>query len=145
MAKPLADAGVPVFAISTFDTDYVLVKDDRLQPAITALARADHTVREPAEMMLVKFGWRLPNNTRFTAHFETHVRQYEQAQDRWVVTLEKLAWITEGLPANVVERVRGLVGKWARVPNEARFGTTLPLKFETLAGKIKFFYEKDPR
>lgn len=145
VAKPLADAGVPIFALSTFDTDYVLVKDDRLQPAITALSRADHTVREPDEMMQVKFGWRLPNNTRFNAHFDARVRAYEQAQDRWVVTLEKLTWISEGLPPNVVERVRGLIGQWARIPNEARFGMTLPLKFETLAGKIKFFYEKDPR
>jgi len=52
--------------------------------------------------------------------------------------------MTEGMPAAVVERVRALVGKWARVPNEARFGMTLPLKFETLAGRVRFFYDKDP-
>ena len=145
VAKPLADAGIPIFALSTYDTDYVLVKDERLQPAITALARADHTVREPVETMLLKLSWRLPNNTRFGAHFEAALRAYEQAQDRWVVTLERLAWITENLPAAVSERVTALTGKWARVPSEARFGMSLPLKFETLAGRIKFFYDQDPR
>lgn len=145
IAKPLADAGIPIFALSTYDTDYVLVKHDRVQPAITTLARADHTVHEPFETMLVKFGWRLPNNTRFNAHFNARLRAYEREQDRWIVTLDRLLWITEGMPATVSERVAALVGKWARVPNEARFGMTLPLKFETLAGRIKFFYDEDPR
>jgi hypothetical protein len=145
VAKPLADAGIPLLALSTFDTDYVFVKEAQLQPAITALSRADHQVREPAELMPVKFGWRLPNNTRFNAHFEARVHAYEATQDRWIVTLERLAWMTENMPANVVERVKALTGKWARIPNEARFGMTLPLKFETLAGRVRFFYDNDPR
>ncbi len=145
VAKPLADAGIPIFALSTYDTDYVLVKHDRVQPAISALSRADHTINEPLETMLVKFGWRLPNNTRFIAHFNAVLRAYEPEQDRWIVTLDKLLWITEGMPAMVTERVAALTGKWARVPNEARFGMTLPLKFETLAGRVKFFYDGDPR
>jgi len=33
----LAAGGVPVFAVSTYDTDYVLVKQQRLQEAIAAL------------------------------------------------------------------------------------------------------------
>ena len=27
LATPLADAGIPIFAISTYDTDYVLVRE----------------------------------------------------------------------------------------------------------------------
>ncbi len=42
VASPLADAGVPIFAVSTFDTDYVLVKQDRLPDAIRALEAAGH-------------------------------------------------------------------------------------------------------
>lgn len=34
----LAEAEVSVFAVSTFDTDYVLVKADRLETALAALA-----------------------------------------------------------------------------------------------------------
>lgn len=39
---PLAKAGVGIFALSTFDTDWVLVKRDRLDDALAALAAAGH-------------------------------------------------------------------------------------------------------
>lgn len=39
---PLAEAGVSVFALSTFDTDYVLVKSEDLPATVTALTRAGH-------------------------------------------------------------------------------------------------------
>lgn len=42
MAEPLADAGVSIFAISTYDTDYVLVRSRDLQRALDALRRAGH-------------------------------------------------------------------------------------------------------
>ncbi len=42
-AGPLARAGVSVFVISTFDTDYILVKAVHLEHAIQALAAAGHT------------------------------------------------------------------------------------------------------
>jgi hypothetical protein len=49
IANPLADAGVSIFAISTYDTDYVLVKGAVLDSAVTVLRRAGHTVtREDA-------------------------------------------------------------------------------------------------
>jgi hypothetical protein len=44
IADPLADAGLSIFAISTFDTDYVLVKAHDLEPAIAALERAGHHI-----------------------------------------------------------------------------------------------------
>jgi uncharacterized protein len=42
--QPLADAKIGIFAISTFDTDYVLVKADDLAQAINALRLAGHHV-----------------------------------------------------------------------------------------------------
>jgi hypothetical protein len=39
---PLAAAGVGIFAMSTFDTDYVLVKREQLGAAIAALVAAGH-------------------------------------------------------------------------------------------------------
>jgi hypothetical protein len=42
IADPLAAAGLSIFAISTFDTDYVLVKARDLEPAVAALERAGH-------------------------------------------------------------------------------------------------------
>jgi uncharacterized protein len=35
--NPLAQAGISIFAISTFDTDYILVRGDALERALTAL------------------------------------------------------------------------------------------------------------
>jgi len=46
---PLAAAGVSVFAISTFDTDYVLVKAAALDTARKALASAAEGIRPPRE------------------------------------------------------------------------------------------------
>jgi len=40
--QPLAEAGIPIFAISTFDTDYVLVKQEELDWARKTLAAAGH-------------------------------------------------------------------------------------------------------
>jgi len=39
---PLAEAGIPIFAISTFETDYVLIKNENLKQAFTALGEAGH-------------------------------------------------------------------------------------------------------
>jgi uncharacterized protein len=44
LAAPLADAGIPIFAVSTFDTDYLLVKDAQLAASIAALEAAGHEV-----------------------------------------------------------------------------------------------------
>lgn len=44
MLKPLADAEVGIFALSTFETDYVLVKTGKLDGAIQALRQAGHQI-----------------------------------------------------------------------------------------------------
>lgn len=40
--QPLAENGVPIFAISTFDTDYVLIQETFVAQAIRALQDAGH-------------------------------------------------------------------------------------------------------
>jgi hypothetical protein len=45
LTAPLAEAGVSVFAVSTFDTDYLLVKEDVWQRAVDVLARYGHAVQ----------------------------------------------------------------------------------------------------
>jgi hypothetical protein len=40
--QPLAEAQIPIFAISTFDTDYVLIKRENLGQAVAALGAAGH-------------------------------------------------------------------------------------------------------
>lgn len=44
VARPLAEAGVSIFAISTFDTDYVMVRESSVEKAIGALEAAGHRV-----------------------------------------------------------------------------------------------------
>lgn len=44
IAAPLAEAGLGIFAISTHDTDYVLVKARDLTAALDALERAGHEI-----------------------------------------------------------------------------------------------------
>ena len=40
--QPLAEARIPTFAISTFDTDYVLIKRENVEQALAALFAAGH-------------------------------------------------------------------------------------------------------
>jgi len=45
VTKPLADAGVSVFVVSTYDTDYVMVKAQNVEKAVRALTAAGHHVK----------------------------------------------------------------------------------------------------
>ncbi len=42
--QPLAEAGIPIFAVSTFDTDYVLMKREKVEQAIKVLGTAGHEI-----------------------------------------------------------------------------------------------------
>ena len=45
LAAPLAAERISVFVVSTFDTDYLLVRHESLEAAAAALARAGHRIR----------------------------------------------------------------------------------------------------
>jgi len=47
--QPLAEASIPIFAVATFDTDFVLMKRDKLEHAIKVLSAAGHEMvgRDP--------------------------------------------------------------------------------------------------
>jgi hypothetical protein len=45
LSAPLAAAGIPIFNISTFDTDYILLREDNLDAAKSALSAAGYEVR----------------------------------------------------------------------------------------------------
>ena len=42
MTQPLAEANIPLFAISTFNTDYVFVMEEHLVNAVQALQKVGH-------------------------------------------------------------------------------------------------------
>lgn len=44
LASPLAAAGISLFAVSTYDTDYLLVREADVERAVAALQRAGHRV-----------------------------------------------------------------------------------------------------
>lgn len=44
IASVLADASVPLFAISTFETDYILVKQEQTEAAVEALTSSGYQV-----------------------------------------------------------------------------------------------------
>lgn len=44
LAEPLAEAGVPIFPMATYETDYVLIKEQHLETAIHALTGYGHAV-----------------------------------------------------------------------------------------------------
>jgi hypothetical protein len=46
LARPLAEAGVSIFAISTFDTDYLLVAEADLDRGLAALSEAGYSVSQ---------------------------------------------------------------------------------------------------
>ncbi|MEL6616644.1 MAG: ACT domain-containing protein [Bacteroidota bacterium] len=48
LAGPLAEAGIPIFVVSTFDTDWLLVRADRLEAATEALRACGHRVAPEA-------------------------------------------------------------------------------------------------
>ncbi len=44
LAAPLADAGISIFVLSTFDTDYLLIGKDKLNEAKIVLVAAGHSI-----------------------------------------------------------------------------------------------------
>jgi len=49
LSAPLARAGVPIFVVSTYDTDYLLVKAVDLEKACLALQGEGHVITQPTQ------------------------------------------------------------------------------------------------
>jgi len=49
LTTPLADAGISIFAISTYDTDYLLVRSKTVAEAIAVLERTGYTISNEKE------------------------------------------------------------------------------------------------
>ena len=47
LANPLAEARINIFALSTFDTDYLLVKEEKVTQAAEVLTRVGHRLTNP--------------------------------------------------------------------------------------------------
>jgi uncharacterized protein len=51
LAAPLAEAGISIFALSTYHTDYILVLDRDLNAALQALRTAGHSVGQSPQSL----------------------------------------------------------------------------------------------
>ena len=49
LAQPLASASISIFALSTYNTDYILVKETDLEGAVSALKQAGHKLLQPTK------------------------------------------------------------------------------------------------
>ncbi|CDS08177.1 hypothetical protein LRAMOSA02125 [Lichtheimia ramosa] len=54
IVDPLRDNKIPVFVVSTYDTDYILVKQDTLEKAMGVLNKEKEIVIKPGESVLLK-------------------------------------------------------------------------------------------
>ncbi|MBN1806932.1 MAG: ACT domain-containing protein [Sedimentisphaerales bacterium] len=45
ISSPLSDAGISIYVISTYDTDYFLVKEDNLDKTIATLSNSGHNIK----------------------------------------------------------------------------------------------------
>ena len=44
LAAPLAQAGISIFVVSSYDTDYILVKEEKVEQAIAVLSGDGHSI-----------------------------------------------------------------------------------------------------
>ena len=82
LAGPLAEAGISIFAISTFDTDYLLVKAEAVEKAMVALRESK---KESCQTRLQGYN-RLARFTGFHQHLKA-------AKRRLACRRSCLAWI----------------------------------------------------
>lgn len=52
VVNPLLEVAIGVFVVSTYDTDYLLVKHSNLEPTRTALTNAGHTVQSEVPLKI---------------------------------------------------------------------------------------------
>ncbi len=48
LLKPLGEGNIPVFVISTFDTDYIFIREMDIKPALTILSDNGHKIEKKA-------------------------------------------------------------------------------------------------
>jgi hypothetical protein len=104
LLTPLAAAAIPIFSLSTFNTDYVLVKAGALQGAVAALQARGHAVLQPqegaavrqataAELPLIRARWHeawgdgrtLPELLAEEAHLDAHPFSTSGARRHYVL------------------------------------------------------------
>jgi len=50
LAAPLAQAGISIFVVSSYDTDYILVKEEKVEQVIAVLSDNGHLIARPGNI-----------------------------------------------------------------------------------------------
>jgi hypothetical protein len=91
------------------------------------------------EIVTLHFAWSPPGG-RVKANYRAEVRRYEAEGDRYVCRLIDLVEVDRSGATDAITdpMLRGLTGKYARVPREALMTQMLlPLKVATLTGGLR--------
>lgn len=101
-----------------------------------------------SEQIEIAFGWRAPENgARVKTIFNCEILERDETKNRWLVRLMELRAISaaQPIPPEMENQIQELIGRYAHVPFEAGTSMTLPMKIETLSGRIRYFHAADPR
>lgn len=88
------------------------------------------------QLVTLRFAWSQPS-IRIKATFKAKALSHIVKSDRYLCKLIDLQRLEHKGPddTNADSKIRDLVGKYVRVPQEALDGLVLPLKITTLTGK----------
>ncbi len=97
------------------------------------------------DTLRVYYSFRLPDGGLIKVTFEATVEAEEDEQARFWVRLgawRDLEWQAgHAREEHIVEKLNALVGKRAKIPQEATTGTRLPMKYRTLTREMRYFYD----
>ncbi len=94
---------------------------------------------------VLHYSFRLPSGGLIRVTFEATIEGEDDEQARYWVRLGRwhdLKWPPGHEPEpHIVDKLDVLVGKRAKIPQEATTGTRLPMKYRTLTRELRYFYD----
>lgn len=100
---------------------------------------------EIGDTLPVHYSFRLPDGGLMKVTFAATIVAAEDEGARYWVRLgawRDLEWQAGRTPEpEIVDKLDALVGKRARIPQEATTGTRLPMKYRTLTRELRYFYD----
>ena len=100
---------------------------------------------EIGDRLPVHYSFRLPDGDLIKVTFAATIEAEEDEHARYWVRLgswHDLEWPSGHAPEeHIVVKLNALIGKRARIPQEATTGTRLPMKYRTLTRDLRYFYE----
>ncbi len=100
---------------------------------------------EPGTEFPLRYSFRLPGGGLLKVTFDATIESEEHEHALYWVRLgrwhELQSPAGQAPAADIVDKLDALVGKRARIPEEATRGTRLPMKYRTLTREMRYFYD----